>query len=176
MTFAWAPQIVAQLEFYWDANLRPRLDGLTDDEYFWEPVAGCWNVRRHDDGPWVQDNESPPPEPAPITTIAWRMTHIAVGCLTHSIAAELFPELGLNDPLPGTASDAIALLEDNYRRFHETIKALDEDAFAMPLGAAGGDFAAEPVGGLILHINREVMHHGAEIALLRDLYRAGFKT
>jgi hypothetical protein len=24
----------------------------------------------------------------------------------------------------------------------------------------------------VLHINREVIHHGAEIALLRDLYRA----
>jgi hypothetical protein len=24
---------------------------------------------------------------------------------------------------------------------------------------------------LVLHINREVIHHGAEIALLRDLYR-----
>ena len=30
---------------------------------------------------------------------------------------------------------------------------------------------------LIVHINREVMHHGAEICLLRDLYRAaGVKT
>ena len=24
---------------------------------------------------------------------------------------------------------------------------------------------------LVLHINREALHHGAEIALLRDLYR-----
>jgi hypothetical protein len=24
---------------------------------------------------------------------------------------------------------------------------------------------------LVLHINREMLHHGAEIALLRDLYR-----
>jgi hypothetical protein len=24
---------------------------------------------------------------------------------------------------------------------------------------------------LVLHINRETIHHGAEIALLRDLYR-----
>jgi hypothetical protein len=24
---------------------------------------------------------------------------------------------------------------------------------------------------LVLHINREVIHHGAEIALLRDVYR-----
>jgi hypothetical protein len=28
------------------------------------------------------------------------------------------------------------------------------------------------MAGLILHINREVMHHGGEICLLRDLYRA----
>ncbi|MFF2761725.1 FAD-dependent oxidoreductase, partial [Streptomyces albidoflavus] len=25
--------------------LRPRLAGLTDAEYFWEPVEGCWNIR-----------------------------------------------------------------------------------------------------------------------------------
>jgi hypothetical protein len=25
---------------------------------------------------------------------------------------------------------------------------------------------------LVLHINREALHHGAEICLLRDLYRA----
>jgi hypothetical protein len=28
------------------------------------------------------------------------------------------------------------------------------------------------MAGLTLHINREVMHHGGEIGLLRDLYRA----
>jgi hypothetical protein len=28
------------------------------------------------------------------------------------------------------------------------------------------------IAELIVHINREVMHHGAEICLLRDLYRA----
>jgi hypothetical protein len=27
---------------------------------------------------------------------------------------------------------------------------------------------------LMLHVNREVMHHGAEICLLRDLHRARF--
>lgn len=27
------------------------------------------------------------------------------------------------------------------------------------------------MASLILHINREALHHGAEIALLRDLYR-----
>jgi hypothetical protein len=27
------------------------------------------------------------------------------------------------------------------------------------------------MAALVLHVNREVLHHGAEIALLRDLYR-----
>ena len=29
---------------------------------------------------------------------------------------------------------------------------------------------AEPLATLVLHINRELIHHGAELALLRDLY------
>jgi hypothetical protein len=29
------------------------------------------------------------------------------------------------------------------------------------------------MAALIAHVNREVMHHGGEICLLRDLYRAG---
>ena len=33
-----------------------------------------------------------------------------------------------------------------------------------------GSFAALPHSALVLHINREVIHHLAEVALLRDLY------
>ena len=36
--------LVDQLEWHWNAQLRPRLDGLTDAEYFAEPVADCWNA------------------------------------------------------------------------------------------------------------------------------------
>ena len=40
MTFNWGALLVAQLEFYWEVHLRPRLEGLSDEEYFWEPVEG----------------------------------------------------------------------------------------------------------------------------------------
>ena len=33
-----------------------------------------------------------------------------------------------------------------------------------------GFSARTPMAALVLHINREALHHGAEIALLRDLY------
>lgn len=36
------------------------------------------------------------------------------------------------------------------------------------------EFPGEPLSTLIVHINRVVIHHGAEIALLRDLFRAKF--
>jgi hypothetical protein len=29
---------------------RARIDGLTDEEYFWEPAPGCWTIRQRDDG------------------------------------------------------------------------------------------------------------------------------
>lgn len=38
-------QLTGQLRFHWDIAARPRLEGLTDAEYFWEPVDGCWSVR-----------------------------------------------------------------------------------------------------------------------------------
>jgi hypothetical protein len=37
--------------------------------------------------------------------------------------------------------------------------------------SAEGPYAEKPMATLILHIHREVIHHGAEVALLRRLYR-----
>ena len=67
------------------ARLERTLTGLTDDEFFWEPCAGCWTVRRTETraasadgcGEWVIDYVVPEPDPAPVTTIAWRTVHVA---------------------------------------------------------------------------------------------------
>ena len=71
------PQLADQLDYHWTNQLRPRLDGLTDDEYFWQPVPDCWTV--HPDG--SIDFTYPEPDPAPFTTIAWRLAHVIVGVL-----------------------------------------------------------------------------------------------
>jgi hypothetical protein len=42
----WNAEVVDQLESHWRHRLRPRLDGLTDDEYFWQPVPDCWTISR----------------------------------------------------------------------------------------------------------------------------------
>jgi hypothetical protein len=45
------------------ARLRRRLEGLTDEEYLWEPVPGCWTIHRDRSGAWVSDYAEPDPQP-----------------------------------------------------------------------------------------------------------------
>jgi DinB superfamily len=183
----WSQLLIDQLDFYLQAHLLPRLAGLTDDEYFWEPVDGCWSVRRRLDGTWFIESSWPdsPPEPEPVTTIAWRLCHIAVEGISTRVSAyfgdgSLPVGLGMFDErhlpsVPGTAAEAVGLLESACERWRAGIAALDDDALLRPLGPAGENFADDPMAALVLHVTRETMHHGGEIGLLRDLYRAGLR-
>ena len=153
------------------ARLRGRLDGLGDEEYLWQPVPGSWSV--HPDGDrWMADWADPDPVPAPVTTIAWRLWHIGLQCLTSYVS----PSLG-DWPLPvegrawfGEAAPALAALKTSYEVFRARIEALGEDGLMRPLGPAWGSFAESSWADLVVHALDELAHHGAEIALLRDLY------
>lgn len=182
VTVSWTSRLVGQLEFYWDVHLAPRLVGLTDDEYFWEPVEGCWSLRQVEGGRWHMEGGTEQPTTGPVTTIAWRMTHVTVEIFESRYRAFFGGEgphqwapgarlLEAGD-LPGTADAAVAELSAAYRRWRDAVAALDDDAVLRPLGPKGATFADAPMAELVLHLNREVMHHGAEIALLRDLYAA----
>jgi DinB superfamily len=161
-------QLADQLDFHWRAQLRPRLDGLTDDEYFWEPVKGCWTVHR-DGG---IDFAYPPPKPEPFTTIAWRMAHVIVGVFAmrnHSHFGG--PPADYQSWSYATdAATALAQLDGAYEKWIAGVRGLDADGLAAPCGPAEGPYAEYPMATLVLHINREAIHHGAEIACLRDLY------
>jgi len=176
--------VIDQLGFYWDTSLRPRLQGVTDDEYFWEPVDGAWSVRPDANGVMRVDGEGlRPPDPPPVTTIAWRVLHIAVGCF-HTRASTFFGDgsvpagADMFDPrhrpkeLPDTAAGGLALLERAYRWWCDGLLSMDDEAFGRPLGPRGSYFADQSMAQLALHLNRETMHHGGEIGTLRDLYRA----
>jgi hypothetical protein len=42
--------LITAFDYVW-GRLTGRLDGLTDQEYFWEPVPGCWSLRQGTTGP-----------------------------------------------------------------------------------------------------------------------------
>ena len=177
----WTMHLLEQLTWHWEEHARPRLDGLTDDEYLWEPVPGSWSIRPRAEartanaaggGDLVADFELPEPDPTPVTTIAWRLGHLIVGIFGARNASHFGgpPMDYFTYEWPGDATSALAALDDGYDRWLKGVRGLDEVALARPVGEAEGTFADLPYAALVLHINRETIHHLAEVALLRDLY------
>jgi hypothetical protein len=161
-------ELADQLDWHWQHQLRPRLEGLTDDEYFWEPVPGCWTL--HPDG--SIDFSYPPPQPEPFTTIAWRLAHVIVGVLAMRNHSHFGgpPADYESWPYALDARTALEQLDAAYANWITGVRTLDDAALARPCGPAEGPYADFSMATLVLHINREVIHHGAEIACIRDLY------
>lgn len=164
-------ELIDQLIFDWDAFFVPRMEGLTDDEYLWEPVAETWSLREGADGTVVAD-WAWRPDPALFTTIAWRMWHMNQ-CFTerfmNHFGAGGFRMEDL--PTPLTAAEGLAALTAAYERWRDALLAMPASRLAEPCGPAEGRYADAPFLTLVLHINREIIHHAAECCLIRDLYR-----
>lgn len=78
MTFDWTRALSEQFDLQWNLAHGPSLETLTDEEYLWEPVPGCWSIRPAGPGGRGEFEQAwPDPEPAPVTTIAWRLSHLA---------------------------------------------------------------------------------------------------
>ena len=178
-TLNWTGMLVDQADWHWRNQLRPRLEGLTDEEYRWEPVDGAWNVRPRGSsatpmaagsGEFVIDWQFPEPDPAPVTTIAWRIGHLVVGVFGMRVASHFGgPAVDyLSHDYPGDAATALAQLDNGYRAWIDGVRTVD---LSRKCGPAEGPYAEHSMAELVLHIHRELIHHGAEIALLRDLYR-----
>jgi len=139
------------------------IPAMTDAEYLWEPVPRCWSVRRRSAGPgrgatvllgsgdWGLDSARPShPWPPPFTTIAWRLGHL---------------------------SEMLTLRADHTMGSHalteDALVSADEAALDM-VGRSTFPYGSDPEDAFIetvWWVNQELLHHGAEIALLRDLYR-----
>src|SRR5215469_7359802 len=120
-------------------------------------------------GEWVIDWDPAQPKPAPFTTIAWRTVHTAgTNYLYWEYAfGSASPTFDLE--LPGNAADATQFLSDSQRQVTQTLASLTEsDLDKMVRHTSGGQRSVYRIlAGLI----NEQVHHGAEISLLRDLYR-----
>jgi len=164
------------------------VEPLTTAEYLWEPVPGSWSVRRRADGPgpratvldgageWARDSyRDQEPYPPPFTTIAWRVSH-----LTEMLALRADYTTGSRSLtsesyiVPGDADGAVVALAAAVESWRGTLLACDDTALdtvghsAYPYGSDAADAFID----IVWWVNQEVLHHGAEIALLRDLYRA----
>jgi hypothetical protein len=158
---------------------------LTDAEYLWEPVAACWSVRRRVDGPgpgafkllgageWGRDAAPESPWPPPFTTIAWRLDHLTetlAGRANHLGGDRTFDRAKYESRADAAGAiesfrEAAAAWRDAMLGVHER----DYDRTGLSSYPYGSD-PEETFASMVWWENQEILHHGAEIALLRDLY------
>jgi hypothetical protein len=170
-----------QLEFSW-LELRDRLRTLTEDELKWEPGPGSLRVVRRGEertarvlgtGEWVAEWPGEPDSSVP-RTAAWLVAHLT----------EVFFErwewtFGEHRrrrddvELSGDVDGAVAGLTHWVDAWRDGVAGLSEDdVMAVGLSTATEVDASAPFGHLVLHLNRELIHHGSEICTLQDLHRA----
>ncbi len=151
--------------------IRDRVDGLSDEEFWWAPVAEAWTVRLTERGTWAADYEEPDPDPAPITTIGWRVVHVAeCKLMYHEYAfgqARLtWPELDS----PHTATEAISFLERGHRLVVEALDDFDDDGLERSVETNWGE--SWPAWRIFWTMIHHDLWHGGEIGAMRDLFRA----
>lgn len=152
------------------SRLLTRLAGLGDDEYLWEPTAGMWSVRPDSGGSPVVDGAGIREiDPAPVTTIAWRTWHLAIDCLDDYTrrfdgdTSDAPPQWTLD------ADEAVGILGHKWSDYRAVVAARN---WWDQLGDTWGPWSAHSVADMAMHASNELVHHGSEIALLRDLYRS----
>ena len=141
--------------------LARRLEGLTDTEWLWEPAPGCWSIR---DG--KMDFVMPVPTPEPFTTIAWRLHHIQAcnDTESHWMRDEDYDWADVT--VPRNATEAIEMWGRSADALREAVAELsDAELEAVTTRGLPRLFFAST-------LVRENIHHGAEVGVLRDLYRA----
>ena len=139
--------LVALSDHAWQ-RLRDRLAGLMDAELRWRPAAGD-----------------------PDISLEWRLKHIA-GLLSEDRNAVWLDQTPPTTQLP-EARDAVqtlAQLDAAYALWRKVLTACTEDSLNQPIGSRAGFYANDTRRSFVLHILDELIHHGAEAALLRDLY------
>ncbi len=170
-----------QLGFSW-LMLAERLGEIDDEAYLWEPAPGAWSLRPRDEartespaglGDWVLEwpREG---DPNGTRTIAWLIAHLTDVFFERwewTFGGHKSRRTDLTySPI---ASEGVAQLTRWANAWQEGIAGLNDDqVFTVGLSQATEIDAQAPFGHLVLHINRELIHHGAEITFLLDLHQA----
>jgi hypothetical protein len=162
---------------------RDRFTGLTDEEYLWEPAAPSWSLRPRDRvrtsrslgaGEWQLEDERDP-DPPPVTTIAWRLSHLLdmyAGRWEWTFGARRTDPTRIVEFSPSARVTLDRLWEQTDRWMKDVTTLTDEQLDVPGYGQYPRGLDPQlPFVGILWWMNREFIHHAAEVALLRDLYQ-----
>jgi hypothetical protein len=107
-----------------------------------------------------------------VATIAWRLGHIADLLYKERNAAWLGVQ-GRAGPGPAAdAAGALLAVDAAFAVWSDVLAAVPEDSLGSAVGPVAGPYADSTRRAFVLHVLDELVHHGAEVALVRDLWSA----
>jgi hypothetical protein len=153
-----------------------RMDGLTDDEYLWEPAADVWTVRLVDGRP-TPDVEVWAPEAAaaPPRTLAWTIGHLGDGSATRADWLVGSHSLKGGDLVwPMRAADGLVFARHGLDAWRNGLAQMtDEDLDTVGRSAYPGGLDPElPLIEIVWWVSKELLFHAGEAWFVRDLYAA----
>jgi hypothetical protein len=174
-------------------TLGRALQGLTQEEFEWEPHPGAWGIRRRDqcttpnatgtDGSaWVSDDDWAVAAAhdrgeiaGPMTTIGWLLNHFgaapgAVAELT-ILGGSVVPTPEVYEQMWGRV--IIPTVDEAVARFKQGWAALDQALRSSTDETLEREYEGHPWkrGDLaVTAMLNEVGHHSTQICMLRDLY------
>jgi hypothetical protein len=181
-------------------TLRRAWSGLTDDELMWEPADGTWSVHPVSEcrtaTPFVTESMAADFDVGviaaaidgkavePLTSIAWLFWH--VGSMPgraaeldffggdHTAASGWTSPYIATHPIFTTADEAVTTMRTGWRALDAALQSATDEELELPTpfwgyGGPGPMGTGAQIVGSILN---EASHHGTQIGVLRDLYRA----
>lgn len=163
-----AADLLALLD-YAMGRLSGRMADLDDAEWAWTPTADDriglrWRLQHIADVLNMERNWTWLGLPAPTAPLP--------GAPTLRYGAGGAAHLSADDPAGRDAAGAVAHVDEAYRRWRASLDLCDDEQLGAPIGPlAAPHYDRSPRRTFVLHVADELIHHGAEAALLRDLYR-----
>jgi hypothetical protein len=174
-----APPRLAPFLAQWDymlGVLLERLEGLTDDEFLWEPAEEVWTVRLVD-GRATPDVEVWPPTgaAAPPRTLVWTIDHLGVGGFERAdylVGSHSLKRADFVWPL--AAAEGVRFMTEGLAAWRSGLDEMtDADLDTVGRSAYPGGLDPElPLIEIVWWMNRELVFHTGEIFFARDLYAA----
>ena len=152
------------------ARLRARLEGLTDTEFFWQPVRDSWTIYKDASGRWTYDYAIPDPVPAPITTIGRQLVHVALcKVMYHEWAFGTARLTWREVEAPHSVDQAMAVLEAGHRQLRGHLARLSDGELDQEVLTNWGE--RWPAWRIFwAMVDHDALHTGA-IGQLRDDYQ-----
>ena len=173
------PPRLAPFLAQWDymlGVLLERLEGLTDEEFLWEPADEVWTVRLVD-GRATPDVEVWPAtgEAAPPRTLVWTIDHLGVGGFERAdylVGSHSLDSKDLRWPL--IAAEGVRFMTEGLAAWRSGLDQMtDVDLDTVGRSAYPGGLDPElPLIEIVWWMNRELVFHTGEIFFARDLYAA----